>query len=112
MSRTSSEEIAAAHKKLTAALDTAEPFIPAPWTITTERVIRADNDDIVADRSSEEPGDDADLPYLALWNPVVGRALAQWLDSWSGVEFDEAAPLHEDLHYALTVARAINGSAR
>jgi hypothetical protein len=106
---TAAETLVAAHQKLRTALAQAEHLSPAPWTITPQRVIRASNGDIVADRSAEAPGDDADLPYIALWHPGLGHALVQWLDSWVGVEFDESAPLHEDLHYAYKVACAILG---
>ncbi len=102
-------EIQAAVDKLRAALDDAEALSPPPWTITSERVIRAANQDIVADRSAEDLGDDIDLPYIALMHPDLGSALLLWLDSLTGIEFTEHAPMLEELHHALAIARQING---
>ncbi|MFD9569954.1 hypothetical protein ACFWBI_08930 [Streptomyces sp. NPDC059982] len=106
---TPAAQIQAAVEKLRAALDGAETISPPPWAVTTERVIRAANDDIVADRSAEDPGDDIDLPYIALMHPGLGRALLNWLDSLTGIEFSERAPMLEELHHALAIARQING---
>ncbi|MPY47095.1 hypothetical protein [Streptomyces acidicola] len=51
-------------------------------------------------------------PYMALYicavHPGVGKALADWLDSWTGIELREDAALPEDARHALAVARAIN----
>jgi hypothetical protein len=55
---------------------------------------------------------DAETPehaaYIAAMHPGVGGALADWLDSWTGVELREDAALPEDARHALAVARAIN----
>ncbi|MCU1612560.1 MAG: hypothetical protein JWO98_100 [Frankiales bacterium] len=66
--------------KLRQDAEAARRFVPEPWSITEDRVIRAANDDIVADRSSCRPGDDADLPFIAAMHPGVGMALADWID--------------------------------
>jgi len=50
-------------------------------------------------------------PYIAAMHPGVGSALADWLDSWTGVDLREDAALPEDAQHALAVARAINGTA-
>ncbi|MGW8326512.1 hypothetical protein ACWGLE_01250 [Streptomyces sp. NPDC055897] len=52
----------------------------------------------------------ADARYIAALHPGVGAALADWLDSWSGIEVREDAAMPEDLRHALAVARKINGS--
>jgi hypothetical protein len=49
-------------------------------------------------------------PYIAAMHPGVGRALADWLDSWTGIELSEGAALPEDASHALAVARAINAN--
>lgn len=48
--------------------------------------------------------------YAAAMDPTVGLALADWLDSWVGIDFSEHAAMAGDLAHALAVARAINGS--
>ncbi|MFI7656028.1 hypothetical protein ACIBX9_25445 [Streptomyces albidoflavus] len=66
---------------------------------------------IVADRSgTDHPAERADLPYIAAMHPGVGKALATWLESWTGIEVAEDGPLPDDLRHALTVARQILGS--
>lgn len=56
---------------------------------------------------------DAETPecaaYIAAMGPTVGAALADWLDSWTSIDFNERAAMPEDLRHALAVARAING---
>ncbi|WP_333758839.1 hypothetical protein [Streptomyces sp. ISBFB 2968] len=37
--------------------------------------------------------------------------VTRWLASWEGVDIREDAALPEDVHHALAVARAINGTA-
>jgi len=53
--------------------------------------------------------DTADPDYMAAMNPAVGKALADWLQTWVGVELRESAAMAVDAHHALAVARAING---
>lgn len=48
--------------------------------------------------------------YAAVMGPAVGLALAKWLDSWHGTDFDEHAAMPDDLAHALAIARAINRS--
>ncbi|MFE3049577.1 hypothetical protein ACFXIY_21295 [Streptomyces albidoflavus] len=48
--------------------------------------------------------------YIAAMHPGVGRALAAWLESWTGIDVAEDGPLAEELRHALTVARQILGS--
>jgi hypothetical protein len=52
----------------------------------------------------------ADAGYIATMHPGVGAALADWLDSWTGIDLYEAGSLPEDARHALAVARAINGT--
>ena len=99
-------ELRAAATKLRADVEAARRFVPEPWTITCEQVIRAANDDIVADRSSCRPGDDADLPYIAAMHPGVGLALADLLDDQA--DGDDEGVINP---WALAVARALNGGA-
>ncbi|RSS11375.1 hypothetical protein [Streptomyces sp. WAC08401] len=49
--------------------------------------------------------------YIAAMHPGVGTALADWLESWTGIEMYEAHALPEDARHALAVARQINGTA-
>jgi hypothetical protein len=37
------------------------------------------------------------------------QPLAAWLESWTGIDLDEAGSLPEDARHAIAVARAING---
>ncbi len=46
--------------------------------------------------------------YIATMHPGVGKALADWLWSWVGIDFREDAALPEDAQHALAIARAIN----
>ena len=116
---TPADELRTAAQKLRDTATAAQAASPGAWAITSERVIRCDNGDgvIVADRSCTDVGEDADLPYIALMEPNVGQALAQWLDYHAAMSdrlaqlFDEP-PLTPDDHPALTVARAITGDAR
>lgn len=64
---------------------------------------------------SQEPWDEtrnvwADSAYIAATHPGVGKALAAWLESWTGIEVAEDGPLPDDLRHALSVARQILGS--
>ncbi|MFJ2067073.1 hypothetical protein ACIOIM_29300 [Streptomyces albidoflavus] len=64
---------------------------------------------------SQEPWDEtrnvwADSAYIAAMHPGVGKALAAWLESWTGIEVAEDGPLPDDLRHALSVARQILGS--
>ncbi|MFK0140675.1 hypothetical protein [Streptomyces murinus] len=47
--------------------------------------------------------------YIATMDPTVGLALADWLDSWTGIDLRDDGPLPEDAQHALTVARALLG---
>jgi hypothetical protein len=108
---TPADELRTAAATLRKLADDARKFVPEPWTIAREQVIRAANDDIVADRSECRPGDDADLPYIAAMHPGVGAALADWLDA-EAVRYDRAASIGEfDASHdrPLAVARRING---
>lgn len=42
--------------------------------------------------------------------PEAADALVKWLDSWTGIDLNEHAAMAEDVHHALAVARALNGS--
>ncbi|MFF8422977.1 hypothetical protein [Streptomyces sp. NPDC015680] len=50
--------------------------------------------------------------YIATMGPAVGLALADWLDSWTGVEISEHGPMFEDARHALAVARQILGTTK
>lgn len=110
------DELRAAAGKLRETATAAAHASPGNWTITPERVIRCDSGEgvIVADRSCADPGEDADLPYIAAMCPSVGAALADWLDYHAAMSdrlaqlFDDP-PLTPDDHPALAVARAITG---
>lgn len=107
------DELRAAAQALRTAADAAETASPGPWAITSERVIRCGDDEasIVADRSCADPGEDADLPYIALMHPDVGHALAQWLDFEAHlIDRLPGAELRGRTERALSVARVINGS--
>ncbi len=52
--------------------------------------------------------DTADADWIATMHPGVGKALADWLWSWVGIDFREDAALPEDAQHALAIARAIN----
>jgi len=59
----------------------------------------------------EWKADHADAQYVALMDPVVGAALADWLEAAAKVAWrteGEGAAVHQD-SYALKVARAILG---
>lgn len=51
-------------------------------------------------------------PYIATMHPGVGKALAAWLESWTGIDLYEAGALPEDARHALAVARAINAGGQ
>ncbi|MFJ2909376.1 hypothetical protein ACIO8F_08060 [Streptomyces sp. NPDC087228] len=48
--------------------------------------------------------------YIATMGPGVGLAIADWLDSWIGVEISEHGPMPEDARHALAVARQVLGT--
>lgn len=118
------DELRAAAQVLRTAADAAETASPGPWAITSERVIRCGDDQasIVADRSCADPGEDADLPYIALMHPGVGHALADLLEAVGDDPDDETlqdpgSDRHDHCDRtmcapaaALAVARAITGS--
>lgn len=47
--------------------------------------------------------------YCAMLGPAVGLAVADWLESLTGVEIDEHGPLAEEYRHGLAVARTILG---
>jgi hypothetical protein len=57
----------------------------------------------------DAPGD---LRYIAAMHPGVGKAVAAWLESWTGIDFRDDAAMPEDARHALAVARAINGGGQ
>lgn len=66
---------------------------------------------------SHEPWDETrnawpDAMYIAAMHPGVGAALADWLESWTGIDLYEAGALPEDAKHALAVARQINAASR
>lgn len=113
---TAAEELRTAAAKLTALLDALDDR--GPWhtepCASTERAPC-----IVAYGRTSDQGPptalhyvaDAETPehaaYLAALHPGTGRALAKWLESWTGVDFNEHAAMG-DLAYALDLARQIN----
>lgn len=51
----------------------------------------------------------ATAPYIATMHPGVARALAAWLESWTGIDIAEHGPMPDDFKHALAVARLILG---
>jgi hypothetical protein len=70
----------------------------------------------VADRSdTDHPAERADLPYIALMHPMVGLALADWLDTeaatWAGDEVHNSCSTQScTFDAALAVARQLLGT--
>jgi hypothetical protein len=90
---------------------------PGPWATDTSIPYghRVGSSNAGADwvaRTGEhgQTGSESDASYIAAMGPNVGTALADWLDSWTGIDLYEAGPLPEDARHALAVARAINGT--
>jgi len=84
-----------------------------PWTV----VECADYCPCIVVQGSDEPPDeylaDAETPelaaYIALMHPGVGLALADWLDSLTGIEVNEHGPMDDEYRHALATARALLG---
>ena len=109
---TPADELRTAADKLRQDAEAARRASPPPWAVTDEYVVRCADGMIVADRSGTiHPAERADLPYIAAMHPGVGAALADWLESWTGIDLYEAGSLPEDAKHALAVARAVNASA-
>jgi hypothetical protein len=103
----------------------ADGVTPGPWKSEASvqyghRVGAADNSAWVArtgDRDEEHSARDAD--WIALMHPVLGAALAEWLDGTAATveavsrKIPEGADERDHwLAPALAVARAVNGTAR
>jgi hypothetical protein len=57
----------------------------------------------------EDPaGRETVLPSGAIISRVLAEPLARWIDSWTGIDFNERAAMPEDLRHALALARLIN----
>jgi hypothetical protein len=108
---TPADELRAAAETLRRDAEAARRASPPPWTVTDEHVVRCADGMVVADRSgTDHPAERADLPYIAAMHPGVGAALAKWLESWTGIDFNEHAAMAGDLAHALAVARQITAA--
>ena len=104
------------HTAAKALLERSGAATPGPWAAADgsipfgHRVGSADETEWVAWTGAiTEDRSDADAAYIALMNPVVGVAIAAWLEAEAGLSLHNGrSPL---FHHALAVARAINGSA-
>lgn len=109
------EILTVAAKLLREQAGNAQHISPAPWTVDREGaygtgvVLAKDGATIIADRSCDDHEDAIDLPYIALVHPGVGLALADWLDSLTGIEFSEHGPMPDEMVHALTLARQLLG---
>ncbi|MFE5895855.1 hypothetical protein ACFQ67_00240 [Streptomyces sp. NPDC056488] len=112
---TPADELRAAAQKLRAAASNATPDICPEWTANAIRhVARKGYIECSHDEHQDCPPDwDAyhDAPYIALMDPDVGHALADWLDHHASIltaatQYDPDSNL---ARYALAVARALNG---
>ncbi|MFD6375388.1 hypothetical protein ACFWFS_00480 [Streptomyces albidoflavus] len=98
----------AAHGSPWAAVEIPRPGYDLPaWWVESEH---QDPDGSTAATVADCPWGEADARYIAAMHPGVGKALAAWLESWTGIEVAEDGPLVEELRHALTVARQILGS--
>jgi hypothetical protein len=115
--QTPAQTLTAAAAKLRAFATEAGHRAPGPWIVhEAYGFLRVDNDrDKTKEAWTVKTG--ADLAeenrptaeYIALMHPGVGAALADWLDSLTGVEVSEHGPMAEEYQHALAVARAILG---
>ncbi|HEX5569291.1 MAG TPA: hypothetical protein VFY14_20635 [Streptomyces sp.] len=62
---------------------------------------------VVADCFEEPTKPLTIAPYIVAMHPGVGAALADWLDSLTGIEFSEHGSMPDEFAHALAVARAI-----
>ncbi|MFC7983840.1 hypothetical protein [Streptomyces sp. NPDC057336] len=88
----------------------AEGAATGPWTVNGWGNIETANSEGVAEVWPLN-NRDHNAAYVAAMHPGVGTALAKWLESWVGIDFNEHAAMAGDLAHALAVARQINGSA-
>ncbi len=108
------DELRAAARTLRALLADRQ-LTPGPW-LSMDRGDRLLWDGEGAEDQSpvyvvDEPmSNGANADWIAAMHPGVGRALAAWLESWSGIELRESATMQEDARHALAVARAILGT--
>ncbi|MFJ9420743.1 hypothetical protein [Streptomyces sp. NPDC101249] len=119
---TPADEITTAARTLrTLATTAADDSGDTHWTshrITTRDArLRADGDDILRGGSTGPHGRGSRphfhppvADYIAAMSPIVGLALADWLNSWTGIDLREDAALPADAQHALAVARQINRS--
>ncbi|WP_017602226.1 hypothetical protein [Nocardiopsis lucentensis] len=111
------------HRAATLARDTANAtHAEAPWERRREAP-KSDNDEAtwwvattnvgatVAICGEDHTTAPHDAAHIALWHPGVALAVADWLDSWDGVDLDPHGPLPTDYEHALNIARALLGEA-
>lgn len=73
------------------------------WTVSSPTGALVDTDDSDQGR--------ADADFIALMHPGVGAALADWLDAVADrARHNGGDWVGADLHYALAVARQVNGT--
>jgi hypothetical protein len=87
----------------------AEGAADGPWTVNGWGNIETAKSEEVAEVWPLN-NRDHNAAYVAAMHPGVGKALASWLESWTGIEMYEAHALPEDARHALAVARLINAA--
>ena len=103
---TPADELRAAATKLR---ELATAASSAPWTVNTWGNVETAGLEEVAEVWPLQASPGVNAAYIAAMGPNVGAALADWLDSWTGIDLYEAGSLPEDARHALAVARQING---
>ncbi|MFC8583484.1 hypothetical protein ACFUGD_02740 [Streptomyces sp. NPDC057217] len=109
---TPAEELRATAQKLLEHADAAEAKRPGPWSAGAAGSVISPRDGGVDYVTGHTIPDGPEIArYIALMDPNVGRALADWLDSEAA---RLTAAVHPDRHEtygaaALAVARALNG---
>ena len=112
---TPADELRTAADRLRKLLDAPE-LTPGPW-LSLDHGDRMLYDGPGAEDQPpiyviDEPmSNGANADYIEAMHPGVGAALADWLESWTGIDLYEAGSLPEDARHALAVARAINATA-
>lgn len=114
---TPSEELRIAAQTLRG-LTTALGDCRGPWYVVNreqrpypQRIDNIGVPYVVASTTTDPSHPPTIADYICVMHPGVGVALAKWLESWVGIDFNEHAAMPEDLAHALAVARAINRSA-
>ena len=104
----------------TLARETAEAAPRGPYTFKStpgyHQPIYADDGDVIGTTRPWAGGlhEDTDVgtaeqtgAHIALWHPGVALAVADWLESWDGIDLNPSGPLPADYEHAVNVARAL-----